>query len=73
MIKQTTIEKIKKYTKLRGATDPRLREDILIDVYQNASNKERVLYNQEMDRYIEAVETGKLEPGQPFIITTLKS
>lgn len=73
MIKKTTLDKIKKYHKLRGALDERLREDILIDIYTKATNRDRVLYNKEMDKYIDAVESGKIEPGQPYVLATLKS
>jgi hypothetical protein len=73
MIKKETIEKIKKYHKLRGALDERLKADILIEIYTKATNRDRILYNKEMNRYIEAVESGKIEPGQPYVLATLKS
>lgn len=73
MIKKDTIEKIKKYAKLRGATDQRLQEDILIEVYTNANNRERSTYIKEMNLYIDAVESGKIQAGQPIVLATLKS
>lgn len=73
MIKQATIDKIKKYAELRGATDDRLKADILIEVYQNATTQDRISYNKEMDRYIKAVEDGDILPGQPVVVAMLKS
>jgi hypothetical protein len=73
MIKKKTLEKIKKYAELRGALDERLKESILVEIYEKASNKERVLFNKEMDTYIKAVESGSIQPGMPITVATLKS
>lgn len=59
-------KKIKKYRRLRSGGMPDLKTEILREVYKSSSPELKKLYEQEMDEYIDAVESGKIKAGEPL-------
>jgi hypothetical protein len=59
-------KKIKKYKRLRNTNDGRIDTKVLKDIYKKATPEWRVKYEQEMDAYIKAVESGRIKAGEPL-------
>lgn len=62
------LKKIKKYRRLRGAGNKDLKTEILKDVYKRGTPAMKKMYEQEMDSYINAVESGRIKAGEPLKI-----
>jgi len=57
---------IKRYQKLRGADNPDLKLDILLDIYQKANKEDRAKFRLEAQTYIKAVEDETITAGMPL-------
>ena len=48
--------------------DPKL----LVKVYKESSEEKRKVLDKEMDDYFEAIESGKIKPGESILLTPFK-
>lgn len=64
-------KKIRKYSKLRGIGDERMSPKVLKKIFEKSSPKDQQEYIEEMDKYIQAIESGKIKPGESLILSGL--
>ena len=62
---------IKRYAKLRSTNNPSLKEDILLETYNNSTTSQREFYLRECKEYIKAVDSGELKAGLPITMLGL--
>lgn len=72
-IRKQIEELIFKYAEYRGHMDERINVSTLLAAYLGGSKTDRRNYIKEMRTYIEAVDSGKLPKGVPFIVSELSS
>ncbi len=58
-----TLKKIKQFGRLRFAGNAMYSDKVMIKIYRKADEKNRELFEQEMDTYLQGIADGKLQPG----------
>lgn len=67
MLNVKKLKKIRRYGKLRFVDQPLYNEEVLFRIYENATEGKRLRIDKEMDRYLTAIESGKLQPGDSLL------
>lgn len=67
-----TKAKIKKYAKLRGGTEPALQFENLLRVYESVSDEWKKIYDEEMDKYFDAIKSKKVMPGESILHSIIR-
>lgn len=61
-INTKVLKMIRRYIFLKES--PNLKEEFLVEVYEKASKKERDSFKDEMNTYFDAIEDGRIRPGE---------
>jgi hypothetical protein len=62
-----TVKKIQKYSRLRFEGNPLLSGDKLKRIYKKSSPEQQKKYMLEMNTYFQALEEGRIKPGQSIV------
>lgn len=61
------LKRIRRFGRLRFAGDIRYQEKVLLDIYEKADPYTRTQLDDEMEMYFEAINNGKLKPGDSIL------
>jgi hypothetical protein len=62
-----TIKRIRRYSRVRFENNPLLSADRLKRIYMRSSPEQQKKYMKEMKDYFQALEEGRIKPGQSIV------